>query len=321
MEVATRWAKVRNGALGYHGAPASLQAKRLISAAQLRRATTPAVSDAPHAVRLNFAGIVAQLRTSECALADELRAKYSAHVADEDAAFTYFVCESERGYSFWCAHDGAWEWCDGELPPDALAFLTDAALLSAVVHADRNMRSIHAAALAYDGKGAIIAGDSTAGKTTTLLACARSGMQIFSDERALMRGGMLHPFLRRCRVRGGGRALLLQDDGDDTLARQLRAGHNEINLAACFPSRVAGGPAPLKAVFVLHSLGTAPAVEPIEAAAALPAVSRWFDMRADRLTRIATALSLLSECACYRLTLGTPAQTARTIRSVLEGLA
>lgn len=290
---------------------------RVITAQRLARSRDIApCTRCTHSLRLCFAGICAEVRSCEAPLIGELRRRYRYHVSAAPTAFVYTICASPEGYALSRERDG-WLWNDGALPAGALAFLADAALLSAVVHADPALQSVHAAAIAYNQRGAIIAGDSEAGKTTTLLGCAREGLQLFSDERALVRGGTLYPFVRRCRVRTGGRSLLLADNPGDAVATHLQESE-EIDLTECFGNESIGEPAPLRAVFILHGRAARAAIERIDSAAALPAISRWFDMRGEPLDRLGEALALLRGRDCYRLTAGTPADTARLIRTALE---
>jgi hypothetical protein len=191
--------------------------------------------------------------------------------------------------------------------------------MSALVHFDGQLRSIHAAAVAHRDNGALIVGDSTAGKTTTLLACARAGLQVYSDERGLLRGTMVQPFLRTCNVRSGGRALLLDDERHDVLASYLLTGAR-FSLRECFGEAAIASPAPLRAVFVLSGCAERPEMTPIDAAAALPAISRWFDTKGDRLDRLALAVHLLRQARCYRLVLGTPKHSATVIARSLEAI-
>jgi hypothetical protein len=294
---------------------------RVITAAQLEPLVAPvALPRAPYAVTFAFAGVTVELRTTQPHLAEEIQRRFCAHVTGEPAALRYLVWETESGYVF-CSADGAgWRWNEGALPVGALAFLTDAALIAAVVRADRALRSAHAAAFSHNGIGAILAGDTTSGKTTTLLACARAGMRVFSDERALLRGDRLYPFLRRCGVREGGRRLLLADDASDALARELRF-REHVDLSACFGAEAIADPVPMRAAFVLHARGPRPSARRIGATDVFPAVARWFDMRGDAMERLSCALSLLRRCRCFALTLGPPGETAAAIRRALEAPA
>jgi hypothetical protein len=274
-----------------------------------------AVECAPGVV-FTMAAISFEVRSNVPGVIAHLREKYAPHVSECNPEFIYYVCERPEGYCFWCAHDGGWLWPHGTLPASGVAFLADAAAIAALVHFDGQLRSIHAAAVAYGECGALITGDSTAGKTTTLLACARAGLQAYSDERGLLRGTLLQPFLRSCNVRSGGRALLLDDERHDVLASYLLTG-GAISLPECFGAAAVAKPAPLRAVFVLNGHAKYPEVTPIDAAAALPAISRWFDTRGDRLDRLAIGVTLLRQARCYRLVLGTPKHTADLIGRTL----
>ena len=291
---------------------------RVITASDLRRMQRrPVACETPYRARFSFAGIVTELVSDEPALIEHMRRKYAYHLSGAQPYFTYSVTTVSRGYALWCSHDGGWEWTEGALQPDALAFLTDAALMSAVVHWDAALRSMHAAAVAIGGRAAIITGNSFAGKTTTLLACARSGLQILSDERGLLRDGQLYPFIRTCEVREHGRALLMCDNGNDALARALHA-ETFVDPVRCFGADVVAAPAPLTTIVVLAGRAERARVDPIGVAQALPALSRWFDMRGDGFDRLGGALNTLRRCTCYALTLGTPADSARAVRAALE---
>lgn len=292
---------------------------RVISADRLLRLAhgPDAPFRTPYSVTFSIADIAFEVRTNIAGLVEQLCAKYAAHVSDCAPQFAYYICGTANGYCFWCSHDGGWQWPDGSLPLSAVAFLADATVMSALVHFDGQLRSIHAAAVARSNRGALIVGDSTAGKTTTLLGCARAGLQIYSDERGLLRGTMLQPFLRSCNVREGGRALLLEDERHDALAAYLLTGV-PVSLRECFGERAIATPAPLQAVFVLHGSAAHPELTPIDAAAALPSISQWFDTNGDRLDRLAIALNLLRQVHCFRLVLGTPNDSAALIARTLE---
>ena len=291
---------------------------RMIAATDLVASTQPAVCDEWRCtLRLRFAGITVEVRTSEFALKAELCKKYAAHVCYSEPDALFFAVRTAEGYRFSGAA-GSWEWRSGPLPADALAFLTDAALLSAVIRSS-DLLSMHAAAIEFAGRGAAIAGASTAGKTTTLLACARAGARVYSDERALLRDGQLQPFLRRCSVRDGGRDLLLQDDANDALADRLRSSP-DLDLRDCFGRGAVAAPAALDAVFVLSGCGENPAIRRIAPAQALTAVTKWFDMRGGMLERAARALEVLHGAHCYEVQLGSPAATARAILAAMEAL-
>jgi hypothetical protein len=80
---------------------------------------------------------------------------------------------------------------------------------------------IHAAALARRGRAVILAGDGGAGKTTIALALAARGLELLSDEMAILdpATSTIHPYPRRVHVRPGTPELI---DGLARVARRRR---------------------------------------------------------------------------------------------------
>lgn len=282
---------------------------RVIRATEMRLCESPArdilAEQSYHVACASIAGVTLELRTNVPGLAAAFAQRFAEHAQTAAIDFTYFVRQDSNGYVLWCDHDRAWRW-DGLLPLDAVLFLTEAAAMSSLVHYDGSLASMHAAGVAYEGVAAAIAADSTGGKTTTALACARAGMQVYSDERVLLRGDVVHPFLRRCRVREGG-ARLLNIDAGEFAWRDL------------IGERVAASPATLGALFVIAGKGPCAHAEPVETASALQAVARWFDCKGDALERMAHCVRAVRGAQCFALTLGSPEDTAAKIRSVLQG--
>lgn len=281
---------------------------RVIRATDMRRCEQPRL-DAFDDTRLDaacvtIAGVTMELRTNVPGLAQGFAHRFSEHPADGPADFVYYVREDASGYALWCDRDGAWRW-DGALPLDAIVFLTDAAAIAALVRYDDSLVSIHAAGVACHGIAAAIAADSTGGKTTTALACAQAGMEVYSDERVLLRDGVLHPFLRRVNVREGGAQLL-----------GIEAG--ELSWRETFGAGAAAQPAPLRALFVIAGKGARPAVEAIDTSSAVSAIARWLDCKGDPLRRTAHAVSIVRSVRSFALTLGSPQDTARAIQSTLQ---
>ena len=295
---------------------------RMISALQLEPCAPAAAFSAERTdwteTRFTFAGVTVQLRSNVPGLAASMEERYEDHVSNVDGFFEYTVTQTRKGYVFSCDHDSSWLW-SGELPVDAVAFLTDAALMAAVIHFDPALSSMHAAGIALGGAAAAISGDSTAGKTTTLLACARAGFKVYSDERVLLRDGVVHPFLRQCTVREGGRARLLAAPFQDELASQLVRG-GPLSLRTVFGTEALAGPIPLRALFVLDGYAERARVEPATFAHALASVGRWFDTRGMHLERLARASTLVKSLKCFRVTLGSPHESAAELRRAMESL-
>ncbi len=296
---------------------------RVIRAEQLTRCPDGNAQLERHCVytaRCEIAGIVMELCTDIAEVARLFALRYADHPATRAADFRYYVATVRGGYEFWCAHAASWKWSQGPLPADAVVFLADAVTMAALVRFDRRMSSMRAAGVEFRGAAAAIAGHSITGKTATLLACVRRGMRVYSDERAILREGTLHPFLRRCSVRAAGARLLLADNDAEPVADALRTAP-ELSLKTCFGETAIAAPGPLRALFVLNGTGHCAALEAIDTAAALPAIARWFETRGDMVDRIARAIGLLRDVKCYRLTLGTADESAAAIAYVLTRIA
>jgi len=293
---------------------------RVISAADLERAGEyrPAgyAARCSFHVRCRIAGITLELRTDVAELPEQFLRYYSDHRSDAAPDLRFYVCRDDRGYALWSDEAATYRWLDGELPPDALMFLTDACAMSSLVALDSSLVSMHAAAVEAGGKAAAILGNSTAGKTTTLLACARAGLRVYSDERALLRAGVVQPFLRRLSVRADGARRLLADADDDALARILGR-DSQFTIVSAFGAHAIAAPQRLETLFILAGYAERPAIERAEPAAAVNAMMPWFDAAGNAFERIRAALDLAKSCRCYRLLLGTPAATAAAIRDVL----
>lgn len=272
-----------------------------------------------HTASCEIAGVVMELCTDVPEVARLFALRYADHRATRDADFRYFVATVRGGYAFWCRHAPAWRWSQGALPADAVVFLADSVALAALIRFDEHLAAMHAAAIEFGGVAAAIAGTSIAGKTTTLLACARRGMRLYSDERAVLRDDVVHPFLRRCSVRAAGARLLLAEN--DAGATDARRSSPDLSLRTCFGSESIAQPHALRALFVLNGSGHCAALEAIDTAAALPSISRWFDTRGDMVDRVARAIGALRSVKCYRLTLGSPDESAAAIAYALTRIA
>lgn len=296
---------------------------RVIRAEQLTRSASDANTNlerhCTHTARCEIAGITMELCTDMPEVARLFALRYGDHPATSEPHFRYFVATVRGGYAFWCAHAATWRWTQGSLPADAIAFLADSVAIAALLRFDGSLASMHAAAVELDGVAAAIAGNSSTGRATTLLACARRGMRIYSDERAVLRKNAVYPFLRRCSVRAAGARLLLTDHEGDRLSDSLRISP-ELSLKTCFGKAAIAEPRQLRALFVIDGSSHCAALELIDTATALPAITRWFDARGDMVDRVSHAISILRDVRCYRLTLGSPDESAAAIAYALMRL-
>lgn len=296
---------------------------RVIRAEQLTRAganANPALErHCTYTAECEIAGVTMQLCTDVADVARIFALRYADHPAERPADFRYFAATVRGGYAFWCAHAPTWRWTQGALPADAVAFLADSVALAAIVRFDPALVSMQAASVEFNGIAAALAGTPTAGKTATLLACARRGMRIYSDERTVLRNATVHPYLRRNSVRAAGTRLLLADQGickDDVLLCEP-----QLSLKTFLGPGSIAQPQPLGALFVIGGTGYCAALEAIDTAAAMPAVMRWFDSHGDMVDRATRAIAILSGVQCYKLTLGSPDESAAAMAYAMMRVA
>jgi hypothetical protein len=286
---------------------------RVIRAEQLTRAGMNANAGlerhCTYTASCEIAGVTMELCTDVADVARLFAARYEDHPARKEPDFRYYVATVRGGYAFWCAHAPTWRWTQGALPADAVAFLADSVALAAIVRFDPALSSMQAACLELSGIAAALAGHSACGKTTTLLACARRGMRIYSDERTVLRNTVAHPYLRRNSVRAAGARLLLADQRADS-ATDVLLTQPQLSLKTCFGADAIAEPRPLRALFVIAGTGYCAALEAIDTAAAMPSIMRWFDAHGDMVDRATRAISLLKDVQCYKLTLGSPDESA-----------
>ena len=293
---------------------------RVIRAEQLTRSGR--VSDAGlerhcvHTAACEIAGVTIELCSDLIEVAQLFALRYAEHPAAGPPDFRYYVATVRGGYAFWCAHAASWRWTQGPLPPDAVAFLADAVAFSALVQFDARLAAVQGAGVEFNGMGAVICGNSVAGKAATLLACVRRGMRIYSDERALLREKTLHPFLRRSSVRTAGARMLL---GDQIGERAEALGSEPcLSLRTCFGSAAVAKPHRLRAFFSIIGNGHCAALELADTAAVLPSLTRTFEARGDMVDRVSRAISALRDVRCYKLTLGNSDESAAAIAYALS---
>lgn len=297
---------------------------RVIRAEQLTRAGSTInkalEQHCTYTAACEIAGVTMELCTDIPDVARLFALRYADHPASDEPDFRYFVATVRGGYAFWCAHGPAWRWTQGSLPPDAVAFLADTVALSAIVRFDAALVSIQAACVAFNGVAAAVAAHSALDKAATLFACARRGMRLYSDERTLLRNTLVQPYLRRNSARAAGARLLLADRSLDSKYDALNA-EAQLSLKTCFGSEAIADPRPLRALFVIDGSGYCAALEAIDTAAAMPSIIRWFDTHGDMVDRATRAISILSGVQCYKLTLGTPDESAAAMAYAMTRVA
>lgn len=274
-------------------------------------------------IRIAVAGTVGAVWFADAAAAACFAVRYADLRCDDPAALEAVVTVDDDGSELmWCG-PMTYRWPHRKLDPAAVAFLADAVALTGFFeHHPAGALSLHAAALG-DGAGvAALIGETTAGKTTTALACARAGLSLYTDERCAILDGDVHPFPRALNIRAGGLALLLADECRDRIAKRLLRDGGEtaedVRYSELFTNWALPPPAPLRVVFVLSGTAERPAIESVSSAVAAKAGARWVHGAGRGIERIARLLTVFRPVRCYRLTLGKPAATARVIADTLH---
>jgi hypothetical protein len=206
-------------------------------------------------------------------------------------------------------------------------------LVSATLNSQPDLVAVHAASVAIDGAGIVLAGRSGAGKTTTSLHLAARGHGMLGDEIALIRlaTNELHPFRRSVGLRSGPRGSELSA----AIARatqQSQPRSNDEGAAVMRIGQLFAGPAapiaPLRSAFFLTGFGERPSVAPfrltledLEAHSVLAGneiATLWGLTPTRRALRIMMLQQIFKRVVCWKLTLGKPAETVELIEKVVR---
>ena len=226
---------------------------------------------------------------------------------------------------FWIRNGRVWTFDAEALLPHVLAFFAECVMTVSYFDLRAGI-GLHAAAVGIYDRVCAIVGHSTAGKTTTALACAAVGMSFFSDERCVLEAGKATPFLRSITVRAAGRALLLRDpDLQATelpaLLNRLSDDHQENMLP---PSRITSEPradsARLRALVVLSGYGDQPFLERTDVYRVMPELLQSIVCKESALDRVARVISEMRQIPIFRMRLGPPGQSALAIQRLLAGI-
>lgn len=302
---------------------------RYLTLAALEKASL-SVSDADrlaasaiYAVRLSIAGEALEFLFSDRAAAAMFWDKYHDHVDEQRPRFRYrVVCDAGRWW-FWSKPDRA-KSCPAEgLGIEQVVFLADGAgMFDFFLHSDSV--ALHAAVVGSESGVATIIGASTAGKTTTALACTSLGATLYSDERCVFRDGLIWRFHRALTVRPGGRALLGRETEaiDSPLATCIRQGPDNVEFSVrpsvLFDDSTDVRPAPLRAIFLLSGRGSSPQAQQVLIHTVLPELLTSMVSRDRGLARPARLLQAFKGVPVYRLQLGSPYASAAMICEILS---
>jgi hypothetical protein len=240
---------------------------------------------------------------------------------DQPDMRAYAVCDDTGNTHFWSVGGRGYTWPHGQLNAFATAFLADAVAMHALLTAIPAAIALHAAALRHSGRAFAVTGHSTAGKSTTAVACVAAGCQLYSDERTVITPAGTLPFPRAVNLRRGGIEVLLADLPPSALRERLDAHRgndwNDVHFDELFDQNVHPEPAPLQALFAIAGIEAKPRSRRISAVEMLPTAQFGAITAAVGIDRASTLLRALHEIACFELILGTPCATAEHVLDVV----
>jgi hypothetical protein len=286
----------------------------------------PLYAPAEHAVTIAVGGAAITVRFDDERWASGFAQRYADMLVPNAAGLVHYAVHTRAGYLFWSPGGPGWSWDHGLLSVSAVVFLAEATALAALIRSSSQLVSFHAAAVAYGGVAAAIAGDTAAGKTTTAIACGRRGMGLYSDERCVVSESFVVPFARTLQLRGDGLRLLADErvDGDRIVSAGLpiREGREDVSvrISSLFGPSAIPAPAPLRAVFLLSGREVRPRVERAEWFDIAPALVRWMDSKDQGLRRVGRLADTLRDACCFRLFLGSPDASASLVGATLAEL-
>jgi len=278
---------------------------------------------AVHAVTFTVAGVPVEVRFNVAAAADIYRRRYRHMLASHAPVMTaYAVARDPNDVYFWAGEGPLHCWDQGKIHDHVIAFFADAVATTLFFNSIDDLIALHAAALTDGHSAAFIAGVSTAGKSTTAIACFRRGLELYSDEFCLVRAGGVLPHPRAISVRREGLELLLASAAPASpVDAWLRANRGEdrenVGFDELFGNATWPAPRPLRIACAAIARERTPSVRPIAPAKMLAHTMPSARMKTRGLDGVAALLAILQPVACYELTLGPPDATAELIAQML----
>jgi hypothetical protein len=285
---------------------------------------TELAPNAIHPVSFVIAGVPVEVRFDVPGAADIYRRRYRHMLSERAPAMTaYAVARGGDNAFFWAGDQPLYCWDRGLISDRIIAFFADAVATTTFLQSIDDLIALHAAAVTNGRSAAFIAGVSTAGKSTTAIACFRRGLQLYSDEFCLVRDGAVLPHPRAISVRREGLELLCADAAPASPADAwLRAnrdhdresvGFDELFGRAAWPP-----PHPLRVAFAAVAKDRSPSVRSIAPAQMLAHTMPSARQTQRGLDGVAALLAVLQPVTCYELTLGPPDATAELIAQILS---
>jgi len=282
---------------------------------------------APIAVKLDLVGSIVEVRF-DCAEAAELYRSRYRHMLSEahPQLFAYAVARGPCEYAFWVNGAAAYLWNSSALKPHAITFFTDAIVTTHVFRSTENLVALHAAAVSDGISAAAIIGSTTAGKTTTAIACARLGLALYSDEYCIVTPQGVLPFQRSLSLRCAATEVLASDPVPSSPVDEWLRSHGccdgyDLGYDELFGALRRPEPRPLRAAFTVAGRASQPSVRSVSRATMVEHAGPWAKLNAQGFRAVERLLALFEPVACYEVVLGAPDASARAIRLTLEAVS
>lgn len=280
---------------------------------------------ARHSVSFGVHGVRVSAHFDDPAGARELARRYRDLRYDEPGPLPVYAVRDEAGRThFWRDGGAAYLWPHDRLSGRVTAFFADAFATQALLSALPATLSLHAAALRRGGAAFALTGHSTAGKSTTALACVAVGAELYSDERCVTTPAGTIPYPRALNLRRGGLELLADELPAGELRRRIAAHRGadweNVRFDELFGERPLPAPAPLRALFAIVGRADAPASRRIDPLAMLPLAEPGANAAARGVDRVCALLDFFRAVACFELVLGPPADSARHVLARVDEL-
>jgi hypothetical protein len=290
-------------------------------------ALTERACNLPHAVKFDLAGVVVEVRFDNAEAAQLYRGRYRHMLTDCAPQEVGYAAELGPGeIYFWLDGHDAYRWDRSAIKPQVIAFLADAVVNTTVFTSRDGIIALHAAALSDGRAAAAIVGSSTAGKTTTAIACARRGLELYSDEYCIATEAGIIPFPRSISLRCAATEVLANDPVPSSAVDAWLGSHGccdgyDLGYDELFGVLHRPKPRPLRAAFVLVGKGSQPVVRPLSRNAMLEHIAPWAKLKPRGFEALHALVALLEPVTCFEVVLGTPDATARAIELTLENVS
>ena len=282
---------------------------------------------AVHEVKIELAGRVVAVRLEWATAAEVYGRRYRRLLSTRPPDLTAYAGGWKPGeVYFWIGGGPTYVWLHSQLGRNEIAFLMDAVVNSTVFTSTDDLVALHAATVGNGAAIAAIVGTTTAGKTTTAIACARRGLDLYSDEFCLVMPEGVLACPRALNLREGGIELLAQDAApqsvlDEWLRNNRGGDRDNVGFDELFGELPELPQLPLRLAFTIVGRDTEPRATPLSAARMVAHVEPWVRMKARGLDAVEALHALVRRVACYELILGRPDDTARLIATMLASVA